>query len=88
MPRIVVPYTWATPYRFVPGRKILIFLKDTSFRNRNFYRMDLETGGERQLTELKPGVLIESFDVSLDGQQIIFDRRKENADVVLVDLPR
>ena len=88
MPRIVVPYTWATPYRFVPGRKILIFLKDTSFRNRNFYWMDLETGGERQLTDLKPGVLIESFDVSLDGQQIIFDRHKENADVVLLDLPR
>ena len=88
MPRIVVPYTRATPYRFVPGRKILIFLKDTSFRNRNFYWMDLETGGERQLTDLKPGVLIQSFDVSLDGQQIVFDRYKENADVVLIDLPR
>ena len=49
MPPIVVPYTWATPYRFVPGRRILIFLKDTSFRARNFYRMDLETGGERNL---------------------------------------
>jgi hypothetical protein len=50
--------------------------------------MDLETGGERQLTDLKPGTLIQSFDVSLDGQQIIFDRHKENADVVLLDLPR
>jgi serine/threonine protein kinase/Tol biopolymer transport system component len=88
MPRIVVPYTWATPYRFVPGRRILIFLKDTSFRTRNFYRMDLETGSERQLTDLKPGTLIQSFDVSLDGQQIIFDRQKENADVVLINLPR
>ena len=88
MPRMVVPYTWATPYRFVPGRRILIFLKDTSFRTRNFYWMDLETGGERQLTDLKPGTLIQSFDVSLDGQQIIFDRQKENADVVLIDLPR
>ena len=88
MPRIVVPYTRATPYRFVPGRRILIFLKDTSFRTRNFYWMDLETGDERQLTDLKPGTLIQSFDVSLDGQQIIFDRQKENADVVLIDLPR
>lgn len=88
MPPIVVPYTWATPYRFVPGRRRLIFLKDTSFRNRNFYWMDLESGSERQLTDLKPGTLIQSFDVSLDGQQIIFDRQKENADVVLIDLPR
>jgi Tol biopolymer transport system component len=88
MPRIVVPYTRATPYRFVPGRRILIFLKDTSFRTRNFYSMDLETGAERQLTDFKPGTLIQSFDVSLDGQQIIFDRQKENADVVLIDLAR
>ena len=44
--------------------------------------------GERQLTDLKPGTLIQSFDVFLDGQQIIFDRQKENADVVLIDLPR
>jgi len=88
MPRIVVPYTRATPYRFVPGRRILIFLKNTSFRNRNFYWMDLETGRERQLTDLKPGTLIQSFDVSLDGHQIIFDRHKENADVVLINLPR
>jgi serine/threonine protein kinase/Tol biopolymer transport system component len=88
MPRIVVPYTRATPYRFVPGHEILIFLKDTSFRARNFYWMDLETGGERQLTDLKPGTLIQSFDVSLDGQQIIFDRQKENADVVQIDLPQ
>jgi TolB protein len=88
MPRIVVPYTRATPYRFLPGRTILIFLKDTSFRTRNFYWMNLETKDERQLTDLKPGTLIQSFDVSLDGQQIIFDRQKENADVVLIDLPR
>ena len=86
MPRMVVPYTWATPYRFVPGQRILIFLKDASFRDRDFYSMDLETGGERQLTDLKPGTLIQSFDVSLDGRQIIFDRQKENSDVVLMDL--
>ena len=85
---MVVPYTRATPYRFLPGRRILIFLKDTSFRTRDFYWMNLETGDERQLTDLKPGTLIQSFDVSLDGQQIIFDRQKENADVVLIDLPR
>ena len=50
--------------------------------------MDLETGEERQLTDLKPGTLIQSFDLSLNGQQIIFDRQNENADVVLMDLPR
>jgi Tol biopolymer transport system component len=88
MPRIAVPYTWATPYRFVPGRKMLIFLKDSSFPARDFYSLDMETGNERQLTEFKPGTLIQSFDISLDGRHIIFDRQKENADVILIDLPR
>ena len=88
IPRMVVPYTRATPYRFLPSRRILIFLKDTSFRTRDFYWMNVDTGDERQLTDLKPGTLIQSFDVSLDGQQIIFDRQHENADVVLIDLPR
>jgi hypothetical protein len=86
--QIVVPYTRATPYRFVPGTRLLIFLKDTSFRTRNFYQVDLESGTERQLTDLQPGTLIQSFDVSLDGHQIIFDREKDNADVVLMQLPR
>jgi hypothetical protein len=88
VPEIVVPYTRATPYRFVPGTSLLIFLKDTSFRTRNFYQVDLESGTERQLTDLQPGTLIQSFDVSLDGHQIIFDRQKDNADVVLMQLPR
>jgi len=88
VPRMLVPYTTATPYRFLAGSRLLVFLKDPSFLTRNFYRMNLETGEERQLTDLKPGTLIQSFDVSLDGHQIIFDRERENADVVLIDLPR
>jgi serine/threonine protein kinase len=88
VPQIVVPYTRATPYRFVPGTSLLIFLKDTSFRTRNFYQVDLESGTERQLTDLQPGTLIQSFDVSLDGHQVIFDRQKDNADVVLLQLSR
>src|SRR5436309_807695 len=75
MPRVAVPYTRATPYR-LPGRRILIFLKDTSFRTRNIYSMDLETGSERQLTDLKPGTRYR-FRRSLDGPQIVFDRQKE-----------
>jgi len=86
MPQMVVPYTSGTPYRFLPGRRTLIFLKGTRFHFRNFYSMDLEDRSERQLTDLKRGTLIQSFDVTLDGKQIVFDRQKENADVVLINL--
>jgi hypothetical protein len=31
---------------------------------------------------------MQNFDVSRDGKQIIFDRYRENSDVVLIDLPK
>ena len=30
---------------------------------------------------------MKSFDVSPDGKQILFDRYRQNSDVVLIDLP-
>jgi hypothetical protein len=41
----------------------------------------------RQLTNLQPGFETKSFDISPDGKQILFDRIRENSDVVLIDLP-
>ena len=90
LPALVVPYTTATPYRFASDGKALIFLKDgdRGYRTRNFYWMEIETGRERQLTQLKSGYLINSFDVSPDGKQIVFDRLRDNADIVLMELRR
>ncbi len=78
----------ATPYRFVSDGKALIFIKDGNVRSRNFFWLDLETGQERQLTDLKPGFVIQSFDVAPDGKQIVFDRHRENSDIVMMDLTR
>jgi Tol biopolymer transport system component len=50
--------------------------------------VDLETGKERQLTNLKPGYEPKSFDVSPDGRQIVFDRVRENSDIVLIERVR
>lgn len=76
-----------SPYRFVPHSNALIFLKATTdIRRRNFYWVDLDTGKERQLTDLKPGYLMENFDISPDGKQIVFDRTRENSDIVSIDL--
>ncbi|MCM3906050.1 MAG: serine/threonine-protein kinase [Pyrinomonadaceae bacterium] len=74
-------------YRFLPdGRQVVVLLGD--YLHQNFWMVDLETGQRRQLTNLKPGYSIGSFDVSPDGRQIIFDRVRQNSDLVLIDLAR
>ncbi len=88
IPDIEVSYTTAIPYRFVPNRKSLIYLKPGNLPEQNFFSLDLENGKQLQLTDLKPGSVIQSFDVSADGKQIVFDRVRQNADVVIMDLLR
>ena len=54
----------------------------------NFYAVNLQTGQERQLTDLKTSVQIRTFDVMPDGKQIVFDRLRQNSDIAVIDLPR
>ena len=55
--------------------------------HQNFSLLDLTTGQQRPLTNLSQQVLMKSFDVSPDGKTILFDRYRENSDIVLIDLP-
>jgi Tol biopolymer transport system component len=66
-------------------RAIVLFGR---YPHQNFWIVDLETGQRRQLTNLKSGDSIGSFDVSPDGRQILFDRVRQNSDIVLIDLAR
>ena len=53
----------------------------------DFWRLDLATKTTRALTRLKrPGTMY-SFDITPDGKQIVFDRLRENSNIVLIDLP-
>ncbi len=53
----------------------------------DLWRIDLETGEERRLTDIGRDFLVRDFDVSTDGSEIIFDRRTDDSDVVLIDRP-
>jgi Tol biopolymer transport system component len=74
-------------YRFLPGGKQLV-VKLGGFRRQDFWLFDVTTGQRRQLTRLRPGQSLHRFDVSPDGKRVVFERVRENSDVVLIELPR
>jgi Tol biopolymer transport system component len=74
-------------YRFLPDGKQLV-VKLGGFRRQDFWLVDVATGAKRRLTRLRPGESLRRFDVSPDGRQIVFERVRENSDVVLIELGR
>lgn len=73
-------------YRFLPDGRGLV-VKLGGFRLQDFWLVDLATGARRQLTRLKPGESLHRFDVSPDGRRVLFERVRENSDVVLIEMP-
>jgi Tol biopolymer transport system component len=72
---------------FLPGGRTLAFLRG-GFQHKNLWLLDLETGAERQLTNLPPDFEIRDFDLSPDGREVVLERVQERSEVVLLDLPR
>jgi Tol biopolymer transport system component len=74
--------------RFLPDGKGFVYMESGgSFRGQNFVLFDLATKTSRRLTNLNGETTMRTFDVSPDGKQIIFDRLRDNSDIVLIELP-
>jgi Tol biopolymer transport system component len=74
-------------YRFLPDGKGLVFMRG-DWKKQDFFLLDLGNGHERSLSNLAPGFSVRSFDISPDSKQILFDRVRDNSDIVLIDLKR
>jgi Tol biopolymer transport system component len=72
---------------FLPGGRALVLLRG-EIQHKNLWRIDLDTGAERQLTNLPADFDIRDFDISPDGRDVILERMQEQSDVVLLDIPR
>jgi Tol biopolymer transport system component len=72
---------------FLPGGRALVLLRG-EIQHKDLWLMDLETGAERQLTNLSPDFEIRDFDITPDGREVVLERVQERSDVVLLDLPR
>jgi Tol biopolymer transport system component len=89
-PHLLPPLTLSREARhltFFPGRRALVFLRG-DIQHKDLWLVDLETGAERQLTEVPANFDIRGFDISADGRAVVLERVQDHSDVVLLDLPR
>ncbi len=71
--------------RFFHGQRALVVMRG-DIEHKNLWLIDLDTGAERQLTNLAPDFNLRDFDVSADGREFVLERVQERSDVVLIDL--
>jgi len=72
---------------FLNGERELVVLRG-DIQHKNLWVIDLETGGEKQLTNLPADFDIRDFDIAADGREVVLERVQERSDVVLLDLSR
>jgi len=73
--------------RFTRDGQALIYMQGAA-RAQDFWMLNLATMQTRQLTRLTSRDTMRTFGVTPDGKRIVFDRLRDNSDVVLIDLPR
>ena len=75
-------------YRFMPDRPQLVYIPTPNQLSAEyFWLLDLPSKKARQLSSVNSRST-RTFDITPDGTQIIFDRLKDNSDIVLIDLPQ
>ena len=78
------------------GARRVVFVRDGSavvvlrgeIGHKNFWRVELGSGAERQLSELPPNFVTRDFDLSPDGTRIVFDRAEEESQIALIERAR
>ena len=71
--------------RFLPDGKGLVYMQGQK-PSQDFWLLDLVTMEKRQLTQLDDTAIMRTFDISPDGTEIVFDRLRNESDIVLIEL--
>ncbi|MSO30963.1 MAG: hypothetical protein EXQ48_08510 [Acidobacteria bacterium] len=73
-------------YRFLPDGSGLVYLP--RIPSLDFWLLDLAARTSRPLTRLGNQGALRTFDITRDGKSIVFDRSRQNSNIVLIDLPK
>jgi serine/threonine protein kinase len=73
-------------HRFLRDGASLVYL--AGIESKDFWLVDLTTNRTRPLTNLADRGYLNHFDVTPDGKYLVFDRSRQNSDVVLIELPK
>jgi hypothetical protein len=87
LPPILIPFGGGGRVRFLPNGRSVVYMGG-AIGEQDFRLLDLSTGKPRQLTRFSSSATMFTFDVTADGQHIVFDRLRWNADLRLIDLAR
>jgi serine/threonine protein kinase len=72
--------------RFLPDGTGLVYMLGSTTAGQDFWLLDLGTMRSRRLTQLSNPAAMRTFDITRDGSRIVFDRRRGNSDILLIDL--
>ena len=85
---VELPHVRVRPggYRFLPNGTGLVYLP--TLESLDFWLLDLATKTPVSSPASAIRASLQTFDITPDGKQIVFDRSRENSDIVLIDLPK
>ncbi len=84
LPEILL-YRSGERMRFLPDGSGLVYMRSLG-PSQDFWLLDLTTMKSRQLTQFDTSATMRTFDITPDGQRIVFDRLSEDSDIVLIEL--
>jgi Tol biopolymer transport system component len=71
---------------FLAGGRELVFLSG-EIRHKNLWKINVETGERKQLTNVPADFDIEDFDISRDGREIVLERVQERSEAAMLERP-
>ena len=72
--------------RFLTDSSGLVYMLGSTTAGQDFLLLDLAAMHSRRLTRLNNPGAMHTFDITPDGRRMVFERLRENSNILLIDL--